>query len=77
MIEFLTTKYVATDLERIGKKHFGDKFVVDELKTKPDVRKYTLAHLAGLSGYGSYSTFAVNFKRVMKQSPSTYIKNLG
>jgi len=32
MIEFLTTKYVARDLERIGKKHFGDKFVVDELK---------------------------------------------
>lgn len=52
------------------------QFAVDELKTKPDVRKYTLAHLAGLSGYGSYSTFAVNFKRVMKQSPSTYIKNL-
>ena len=52
------------------------QFITDELTTNPDARKFTLAHLADISGYGSYSAFAVNFKRVMKQSPSTYIQEL-
>ena len=52
------------------------QFIIHELEMKPHVRKYTLAHLADISGYGSYSAFAVNFKRIMKQSPSKYIQNL-
>ena len=52
------------------------QFITDELITNPQTRKYTLAYLADLSGYGSYSAFAVNFKRIMNQAPSTYIQHL-
>lgn len=52
------------------------QFITDELTTNPETRKYTLVYLADISGYGSYSAFAVNFKRFMEQAPSAFIQDL-
>lgn len=52
------------------------QYITNQLVKYPHTRKYTLAHLADISGYGSYSAFAVNFKRVMHQTPSSFIQSL-
>lgn len=49
-------------------------YIVEKIKTEPKYRNIEIGKLAEKSGFLSHSNFSANFKRVMKYSPSEYIK---
>lgn len=72
-------RYLKENLKTNYNTYINEKriyYIVDKLKNDPAWRSYKLTYLADESGFSSYSAFTVNFKNIMKESPSTYIGKL-
>lgn len=51
-------------------------YIVQKLNSKKSLRNYTIEALAKEAGYKSVNSFNTNFKKLLKVTPSQYLKNL-
>jgi len=77
------TKYVTFLVRKYRKLDFNDYiqsqrilYILNRLKTEPELLEYKLSYLAEISGFPTHSMFSAAFKSVTGISPSTFIENL-
>lgn len=82
--EFETNRvYVSKSVNELKGKSFSKYinelrilFIIEELKTNPNLQKYTIAGIADEAGFNNSESFTNAFKKITKTLPSYYIKAL-
>lgn len=76
-------KYTSYIIKKYRKQDFNHfimysriRWLIVQLKTKPELLDYKLSQIAALAGFSSHSKFAAAFKTVVGLTPSNYIENL-